>query len=62
MAVGEGVENWKVGDRAVSALAGGGFSERVTVATENAVPIPSNIDFAAATALLVQGLTAFYLM
>ena len=61
-AVGEGVEGWKIGDRAVSALAGGGFSEQVTVATENAVPVPSNIDFAAATALLVQGLTAFYLM
>ena len=61
-ALGEGVENWKVGDRAVSFVMGGGFSEQVTVSAERAVTVPSKIDFAASTALLVQGLTAFYLL
>ena len=61
-AVGAGVENWKEGDRAMALVAGGGFSEQLAVEAPNAAPIPGDLDFGAATALLVQGLTAFYLL
>ena len=59
-ALGEGVENWKVGDRAV-AFVKGGFAEQAVASVGNAAPIPAKLDFADAPALLVQGLTAFYL-
>lgn len=61
-AVGEGVENWRVGDRAMALVPNGGFSEKLVVPAQNAALIPDALDFGAATALLVQGLTAFYLL
>ena len=61
-AVGDNVENWKVGDRAMAFVPSGGFSEKLAVDAKTASPIPDGLDFASATALLVQGLSAFYLL
>ena len=61
-ALGDGVDNWKVGDRAMALVKEGGYSEQLAVAAEQAAPVPEPLDYAGATALLVQGLTAFYLL
>ena len=61
-AVGAGVDGWKVGDRAMALIPDGGFVEKIAVLADGCSHIPSKLDFGAATALLVQGLTAFYLL
>jgi NADPH:quinone reductase len=41
---------------------GGGYAEYVTIDASGIVPLPDGLSFEDATALLVQGLTAFYLV
>lgn len=50
-------------DRVVALTPGGtgGYSERVTVAAEQAFPIPDGVEDGTALALLIQGLTAWHL-
>ena len=55
-----------VGTRVAAALfAGGkagGYSEYVTVSQDHVVPLPERVSFADATALMIQGLTALYMI
>jgi NADPH2:quinone reductase len=60
-AVGEGITTPAVGTR-VAALVQGGYAEYALAEATRAVPLPKTVDFAAATALLVQGLTAYFLL
>lgn len=66
-ALGEGVGGFQVGQRVAAALfaAGiqaGGYAEQVVAPASVVVPLPDEISFAAAAALLVQGLTALHLL
>jgi NADPH2:quinone reductase len=62
--VGANVEGFAVGDRVMSLLqtGGGGYAEQAVVEAQTAVKLPDELDFAPATALLVQGLTAYFLL
>lgn len=62
--VGASVQGFVVGDRVMSLLptGGGGYAEQAVVEAQNAVKLPDELDFAPATALLVQGLTAYFLL
>lgn len=59
--VGEGVSVVKVGDRVGWALDGISYATHSVVAAERLVPIPENLGFEEAAALLLQGMTAHYL-
>ena len=61
-AVGEGVTNFKSGDRAAAIISGGGYAEYALADAATAAPIPDALGFPEATALLVQGLTAHGLL
>jgi len=50
-ALGPGAARWKVGDRVVALIAGGGYAEYVAVDARHALPIPAGLDFAHAAAL-----------
>ena len=50
-AVGAGVEDWAVGDRACALLAGGGYAELVAVPTGQLMPVPDGVDLVSAAAL-----------
>ncbi len=65
-ALGEGVTGFAVGQRIGAVLAAartltGGYAEYAVADARVLAAIPDALDFAAATALLVQGLTALYL-
>jgi NADPH:quinone reductase and related Zn-dependent oxidoreductases len=63
-ALGAGVEGVAPGARVGVPLfvsgGGGGYAEFVTARAEELVPLPDAVSFEAATALMVQGLTALY--
>jgi NADPH2:quinone reductase len=61
-AVGEGVRNWQIGQRVLAMVRGGGYAEYATANGATVVPIPDNLSYGQATALLVQGLTAIGLL
>lgn len=61
-AVGAGVTNPVPGARVFAMAQSGGYAEYAVIPAEHAVPLPEGIDFATATALLVQGLTAYFLL
>lgn len=48
---GEGVTQWKEGDRVCALLAGGGYAEKVAVLEGQCLPIPDGYNFAEAAAL-----------
>lgn len=60
--VGEGVENFKVGQRVLAMNRGGGYAEYAIADAKTLVPIPDGLGSKEATALLVQGLTALGLL
>ena len=60
-AVGEGVTSHKPGDR-VAAMTPQGYAEYAVADAANATPLPDALGFAEATALLAQGLTAYFLL
>lgn len=62
--LGANVQGFAVGDRVMSLLqtGGGGYAEQAVAEAQNAVKLPDGLDFAPATALLVQGLTAYFLL
>lgn len=60
--VGENVEHLRSGQRVLATIRGGGYAEYAVANARTVVPIPDNLDFGKATALLVQGLTALGLI
>ncbi|MBA3440191.1 MAG: quinone oxidoreductase [Pyrinomonadaceae bacterium] len=60
--IGEGVEGLQTGQRVIASLQGGGYAEYAVASVGRVVPIPENLDYGRATALLVQGLTALGLL
>jgi NADPH2:quinone reductase len=66
-ALGQGVDERLLGKRVAAPLFAskrplGGYAEYVTIDAKLAVPLPDTLSFEDATALMVQGLTAFYLL
>jgi NADPH2:quinone reductase len=61
-ALGENVSALKVGQRVLATIRGGGYAEYAVADWRTIVPIPDDLDFGKATALLVQGLTALGLL
>jgi putative PIG3 family NAD(P)H quinone oxidoreductase len=57
--VAPGVERWKVGDRAMALLAGGGYAEEVVVPAGCAMPVPEGLPLEEAAALPEVYLTVF---
>ncbi|GAB2462374.1 quinone oxidoreductase family protein [Jatrophihabitans fulvus] len=61
-AVGSGVTDVAVGDVVATTDAGGGMAELATVASGRVVRVPDGIDAETAAAVMLQGLTAHYLV
>ncbi len=61
-AVGANVSNFSVGQRVLATIRGGGYAEYAVADWRTIVPIPDDLEFGKATALLVQGLTALGLL
>ncbi|WP_095201820.1 quinone oxidoreductase family protein [Mesorhizobium carmichaelinearum] len=66
-AVGQGVDAALLGRRVAAPLFAsqrsyGGYAEQVTMSADLAVPLPDDVSFEDATALMVQGLTALHLL
>jgi len=61
-AVGEGVTNFKSGDRAAAIISTGGYAEYALADAATAAPVPEALGFPEVSALLVQGLTAHGLL
>ena len=59
--VGAGVSLFKPGDRVAWAMGRGAYAEYVSLAASNLVAIPQGVDFQAAAAAMLQGMTAHYL-
>jgi putative PIG3 family NAD(P)H quinone oxidoreductase len=57
--VGEGVEGWTVGDRAMALLVGGGYAEEVVVHAGSALPVPTWLTLEEAAAVPEVFLTVF---
>src|SRR5579884_764841 len=60
-AVGPGVTGWKAGDRVTYCLGYHSYAQYVTVPAWKVVKIPEGFDENVACALMINGLTAFYL-
>lgn len=60
-ALGDGVSEFKAGDRVVSQSMKGAYAERVVVPADKAVRIPDGVTAKQAAAMWLQGLTAHYL-
>jgi len=61
-AVGPGVSDFKAGDRAAYAGVLGGYAEERLIAADRLVKLPDGIDDATAAAMMLQGMTARYLL
>jgi NADPH2:quinone reductase len=59
--VGEGVTEFKPGDRVAYCMARGSYAELAAVPSKMLAPIPAGVEFGAAAALMLQGMTAHYL-
>jgi len=57
--VAPGVAGWKVGDRAMALLAGGGYAEEVVVHAGSAMPVPERLSFDEAAAIPEVFLTVY---
>lgn len=62
LAVGTDVRDFAVGDRVASADADGGYAELVTMPQGRVVPVPDGVSAETAAAVLLQGMTAQYLV
>lgn len=60
--VGEGVSDFALGQRVMALTQSGGYASHAVADAAMTVPLPDGLDFAPATALLVQGLTAYFLL
>jgi NADPH2:quinone reductase len=61
-AVGPGVTNVAPGDRVAYAMARGSYAEYAVVPAWQLVKIPASVDFNTAAAVMLQGMTAHYLV
>ncbi|MFJ4209809.1 quinone oxidoreductase family protein [Paenarthrobacter sp. NPDC089675] len=61
-AIGEGVEDFVVGDRVATAEGSRTYAEFALVDAAKALPVPAGVDDHTAAALPLQGITAHYLM
>nr|MBA2340137.1 zinc-binding dehydrogenase [Pyrinomonadaceae bacterium] len=61
-AIGVEVKDAQIGQRVIATLQGGGYAEYATAKSAQVIPLPDDLDFGKATALLVQGLTALGLL
>jgi NADPH2:quinone reductase len=62
VAVGQGVTHVKPGDRVAYAGALGGYATERVIAADRLVKLPGGIDFKTAAAMMLQGMTAQYLI
>src|SRR5918997_5081584 len=62
VAVGEGVAEFKAGDRVAYAMAIGSYAEERVIDVKWLVRIPDGIDDATAAAMMLKGMTAQYLL
>ena len=60
--VGEGVEDFAVGDRVAYAMGLGSYAEERVWGTDRLVKLPDGIDDQTAAAMMLQGMTAYYLL
>jgi len=60
--LGSRVTNLKVGDRIASIVSSGGYADYATADASIAIPIPHGVTFAEATAITIQGLSAYTLL
>ena len=60
VAVGEAVEEWKVGDRVMGATKFGGYVSHINSHRRYVIPLPEAWSFEEGAGFLVQGLTAYY--
>jgi len=58
-ALGEGVEGWRAGQRAMALLGGGGHAEKVAVPVGQLLPIPERLSFEQGAAIPEVGVTAW---
>lgn len=61
-AVGEGVDGFSVGDRVAWASGLGSYATRAAIPASSAVHVPEGVDLETAAAVMLQGLTAHYLV
>ncbi|KAA0023564.1 quinone oxidoreductase family protein [Antrihabitans cavernicola] len=61
-AIGTDVTDVAVGDRVAWAAAPGSYAEKVAVDVDNAVPVPDGVNPSEAASVLLQGMTAHYLL
>jgi NADPH2:quinone reductase len=59
--VGEGVSEFKPGDRVAYAMARGSYAEYQAVPTKLLAHVPDDVDLRFAAAVMLQGMTAYYL-
>ncbi|HEX7660988.1 MAG TPA: quinone oxidoreductase [Pseudonocardiaceae bacterium] len=62
IAVGSGVTEFTIGDRVAWAGGSGAYAEQAVVSVNLALPVPEGVDDETAAALLLQGMTAHYLV
>lgn len=62
VAVGEGVTDFKVGDRGAYAGALGGYAEERVMPADRLVKLPASIDYKTGAAMMLQGMTVRYLL
>lgn len=62
VAVGEGVTEFKVGDRGAYAGALGGYAEERVMPADRLVKLPDSIDYKTGAAMMLQGMTVRYLL
>src|ERR1043165_3906185 len=60
-AVGEGVTEFRAGDRVATAAAGGAYANETLAPAAQTVRVPAGVDARTAAAVLLQGMTAHYL-
>ncbi len=61
-AIGPGVAEFKVGDRVAYSSVPGAYAEYVVAAEAALVPVPATLELASAAAVMLQGMTAHYLV
>ncbi len=59
---GDGVQGFQRGERVMAFVPSGGYADHAVLDTASVYLVPEELDFGAATALLVQGLTAYFLL
>ncbi len=59
---GDGVQGFQRGTRVMAFVPSGGYTDYAVLDSQSVYVLPDGVDFAPATALLIQGLTAYFLL